>query len=98
MPCDMKVCQCRKEKVSMRDRTLCKHWSPSQNSKYFNCEFYELEKHPCPFEFDDGTSPCETCPYHAKLEGRGRPNHTGVNWSDKDSINQYRREQYRGKR
>lgn len=87
-------CTCKKEKVSMRNRVLCKHWYPSQSSKYYTCEFYELEQQPCPFEDSDGTSPCETCEYYAKLETKGRPNVTGIDWSNPEQVRDYKRKRY----
>lgn len=95
MPCSKEGgCTCKKENVPMRNRVLCSNWHPSQNSKYYNCEFYELEQQPCPFEDSNGQSPCDTCEYYAKLEGKGRPNTTGVDWENPEQVREYNRKRY----
>lgn len=89
MPCHEDECQCKRNNVPTEQRVLCKHWYPSQGSKYFTCEWYELERQPCPFE----GSPCETCQYYCKLETRGRPNKSGIDWTDPEQVKGYRRSQ-----
>ena len=95
MPCRLEKCTCKADKLPMKSRVICPHWVPSQGSKYYTCELFELERQPCPFEDRNGKSPCETCEYNGKLDRRGRPNLTGVDWNNSDSVNQYRREKYR---
>ena len=81
----------------MRNRVFCSSWSPSQGSKYYYCEYFELEREPCPFEDGHGVSQCENCEYYAKQESRGRPNLSGVDWNNREEVLQRRRDYYASK-
>ncbi len=87
MPCEKTTCECKELKVKL----LCKHYTPSPNSKYNNCDYYYQYKLPCPFQ-EGRKSPCESCKYYDYTGHRGRVNLTGIKWSDRKQFNEYRRE------
>lgn len=89
MPCHLTECLCK----SNQERIVCKHFAPSRNSRLAKCDYYYQYRMDCPKK-DAGKYPatCQGCEYHDS-GGVGRPNKTGVDWSDPTQVKEYKRQQ-----
>lgn len=74
---------------------MCRHWTPSRTHKYYRCIRYQQYRIVC--DLPEGS--CPTCQYYDdpahRAGGMGRPNFTGVDWSDPDDVAEYKRERRR---
>ncbi len=89
------ACTCSKPS----ERPYCKYWIASRGSKYYYCGRYERHRITC----DLDKSACAECPFHIpNEEGEappcGAPNVSGINWQDKDEVNQYMKYYMRARR
>lgn len=84
--CEIGGCENR----SVNNCPVCKHWIPSTGSKYYYCSRYILHRLTC----DLPKSACETCVHKIPKSTPGAPRTEytpdEVDWSNKDSIKEYR--------
>ena len=78
---------------------LCVHWSPTRKSRYYYCNRFYVDRITCELP----KMACKTCPFYEGKGTRGRPNNTGIDWSDNEQVKKYaqkkmaqmRKERYR---
>ncbi len=88
MPCHLeKSCVCNRAQ-----QIGCKNWEPSRKNVYYTCDYYFQYKLECPFKENGKVYPCAKCKYYDYSNDKGRPNRTGVDWSDKSQVAQYKKE------
>lgn len=65
----------------------CPHWTPSRGSKYKNCLRHQQSRMKC----DLPRSACDTCEHYMRpgTISTGRPNETGIDWTDPDEVREY---------
>lgn len=74
----------------------CPHWTPSRSSKYYACRRWH-DHHLC---CDLPRAACQGCEHHIEngTLPKGRPNESGIDWTDPDQKNEYLRQKKRESR
>ena len=84
MPCRINGCTSKARNVC----PLCQHWEPSRTHRYYYCARYRLFRIVC----DLPSESCLTCDdYDAEDTSGlpGRPNISGIDWTNEDDKKQY---------